>query len=54
MNFIDTAGKYRFRMEEVGKEIIFELETPKHLDTGLIDVDVNPWYLNLLQDQRMH
>ncbi|CAD7941382.1 unnamed protein product [Amoebophrya sp. A25] len=48
-----NEGKYVFRMEEIGNEVVFELETPKHLETGLIDVDVNPWYVRVICREKL-
>eukprot|EP00392_Amoebophrya_sp_AT5.2_P008490 g8517.t1 len=48
-----NEGKYRFRMDEIGDDVVFELETPKHLETGLIDVDVNPWYVRVICKEKL-
>merc|ERR1719321_548151 len=42
-----NEGKYDFNLDDQSEpgKIIFELGVPKYLDTGSLDVDVNPMYV---------
>lgn len=46
-------GKFIFNMDEEPDRIIFELETPKNLETDLIDVDVNPYYVRVVAKEKL-
>ena len=45
-----NEGKYGFSFDEESKKtsVLLNVETPRHLDTSLIDVDVHPNYVSVV------
>mmetsp|Transcript_4340 Transcript_4340/g.7231 ORF Transcript_4340/g.7231 Transcript_4340/m.7231 type:complete len:422 (-) Transcript_4340:36-1301(-) len=50
-----NEGKYDFNMDDqsVPGKIIFELGVPKYLETGSLDVDVNPSYVRVVVKEKV-
>jgi protein TilB len=48
-----NEGKYDFRFDEPSDAIVLEIGVPRHLDTEMIDVDVNPLYVRCVIKEKV-
>merc|ERR1740138_1991528 len=50
-----NEGKYDFNMDDTSEpgKIIFELGVPKYLDTGSLDVDIDPQYVRCVVKEKV-